>query len=397
MGERWAVQTGMRQMNNLPAGVLKKVGAVDTLAGGARFGRMRTAATAMEENRGSGPGFDVLRIGLALCILWFHSIQNSYGGKYSDHIPTYLYPVILALLPMFFCLSGFLVTGSAVRTRSVPVFLTYRGLRIFPALTVEVALSAIVLGPLATTLPLTVYFTDRQFFEYFGNILSIIRYTLPGTFADNPVPNIVNVSLWTLRPEFYCYVVMAGLMLSGIVFNRIWYTWMFALATAGLTVLNVMDGFGMPASTFPWHVILYYFFVGIAAFHWKEYIPLHFSLFVNAAVMSYFMLPVRGFTYIAALPATYCIVYLGMLKTPRLPLLQNGDYSYGIYLFHFPIQQGLLHFFPIFREWWLLLPVAALLTILFAAASWHLIEKPSLKLKKRLFPVPTALDIPAKT
>jgi peptidoglycan/LPS O-acetylase OafA/YrhL len=376
-------------MNTNLSGIFKKVGVMDnTLGTTAMFSNVRTAAMVMDEHRGTGPGFDAMRIGLSVFILWFHAVQNSYGSRYVEYMPDAFYPIILALLPMFFALSGFLVTGSAVRTRSVPLFLAYRGIRIFPALAVEVTLSAILLGPLLTSLPLREYFTDRQFFEYFGNIVSIIRYTLPGVFENNPVPHIVNISLWTLRPEFYCYVVMAGLMFSSVVYDRVKYTVIFALATLYLIFLNVTQGFGNPTSTFPWHVILYYFFVGIVFFHWKEYIPLHFSLFAIAALMSYFMLPIDGLTYIAALPLTYCMVYLGMLKVPRIPLLQNGDYSYGIYLFHFPIQQTLVHLFPWIREWWLLFPTAAILTMLFAAGSWHFIEKPSLKLKKRFFPAP---------
>ena len=348
----------------------------------------RTAAMAMAENRGAGPGFDALRIGLALCILIFHAIQNAHGKAYVDYVPDAAHPFVLALLPMFFALSGFLVTGSAIRTRSVQVFLTYRGLRIFPALTVEVTLSALLLGPLLTTLPLSQYFSDREFFEYFGNIVSIIRYTLPGVFADNPVPDIVNVSLWTLRPEFYCYLFMAGLIVSSIVYHRVWYSVLFVSATAILALMNAQSGFGNPTTTFPWHVILYYFFIGIAAFHWKDRIPLHFGLFATALILSYWMLPTPGLTYVAAFPLTYCLVYLGMLKVPRIPLLQNGDYSYGIYLFHFPIQQSLVQVFPGLREWWLLLPVAACLTILFAAGSWHWIEKPSLRLKRYICPSP---------
>lgn len=342
-----------------------------------------TAASVMDKNRGAGPGFDALRIGLAVCILLFHAIQNSYAKRYVEYIPTVFYPVILALLPMFFCLSGFLVTGSAVRTRSVPLFLTYRGLRIFPALAVEVALCALVLGPLLTIVPIKEYFHDRQFFEYFGNIISMVRYTLPGLFTDNPVANIVNISLWTLRPEFYCYVVMAGLMFTSIVYRPALYTWLFLASTAALAMLNLVTGFGNATSSYPWHVIIYYFFVGIAFFHWKDRLPLHVGLFAAASIAAYILIPLDGTTYIAAFPLTYCVVYLGMLKIPRIPLLQNGDYSYGIYLFHFPIQQTLVHLFPGIREWWLLFPTAAILTMLFAAASWHWIEKPSLKLKKR--------------
>jgi len=362
--------------------ITKKAGTMDFSRIANLFANLPTAAYVLEKNRGAAPGFDALRIGLALCILLFHSIQNSYARRYVEYIPTFFYPLILALLPMFFCLSGYLVAGSAVRTRSVPLFLSYRGLRIFPALAVEVTLSAMLLGPMLTTLPLKEYFSDRQFLEYFGNIISIVRYTLPGVFADNPVPNIVNVSLWTLRPEFYCYFAMTLLMLSSIVYRTNWYTWLFLAGTAYAGTLNVATGFGNPTSTFPWHVILYYFFIGIAFFHWKDRMPLHFSLFAAAVLLAYFLLPLDGVTYIAAFPLAYCVVYLGMQKVPRIPVLQNGDYSYGIYLFHYPIQQTLVHLFPGLREWWLLFPVAATLTILFAAASWHWIEKPSLRLKR---------------
>lgn len=349
------------------------------------YGSLPTVASVLDKNRGAGPGFDAMRIGLAICILLFHAIQNSYAERYVDYVPEFSYPFILALLPMFFCLSGFLVTGSALRTRSVPLFLSYRGLRIFPALAVEVTLSAILLGPLLTTLPLQEYFRDRQFFEYFGNIVSIIRYTLPGVFADNPVPHIVNICLWTLRPEFYCYAIMAAMMLSSVVYRPRLYSRVFLAASVILAISNATTGFGDATSTFPWHVIIYYFFIGIAFYHWSDRIRLHFSLFLVAAALSYFLLTRLGVTYLVAFPLTYCVVYLGMLKVPRIPLLQNGDYSYGIYLFHFPIQQTLVHLFPGMREWWLLFPAAAILTMLFAAASWHFIEKPSLSLKKRIF------------
>jgi peptidoglycan/LPS O-acetylase OafA/YrhL len=94
-----------------------------------------------------------------------------------------------------------------------------------------------------------------------------------------------------------------------------------------------------------------------------------------------------GYAYVAAFPVTYCMVYLGMLPLPRISLLQMGDYSYGIYLYGFPIQQTLVHFFPVFREHWpLLFCVAAPLTLSFAMLSWHFIERPTLQLKRIVAP-----------
>ena len=84
-------------------------------------------------------------------------------------------------------------------------------------------LSALVLGPLLTTLPLSKYFTDPQFFRYFGNIVGWITFYLPGVFQQNDPP-IVNINLWTLPSEFDCYVITAALMSFGLI-------WCHALAS----------------------------------------------------------------------------------------------------------------------------------------------------------------------
>ena len=102
---------------------------------------------------------------------------------------------MFALVGAFFALSGFLVAGSALRTKSVRVFLSFRVLRIVPALMTEVALSALVLGPIVTVKPLAQYFSGAEFYQYFGNILGLVRYPLPGVFANNPRANFVNANL----------------------------------------------------------------------------------------------------------------------------------------------------------------------------------------------------------
>jgi peptidoglycan/LPS O-acetylase OafA/YrhL len=136
-------------------------------------------------------------------------------------------------VPAFFALSGFLVTGSALRLRATVPFLTFRVLRILPALLVEVTLSAIVLGALFTRLPLSTYFSDPQFFRYFGNIVGLITFHLPGVFEANHVSTI-NANLWTLPAEFDCYFITAMLMFSGLAYNRLALTAIMVVVTAVL-------------------------------------------------------------------------------------------------------------------------------------------------------------------
>ena len=104
--------------------------------------------------------------------------------------------------------------------------------------------------------------------------------------------------------------------------------------------------------------------------------------------------------YVAPLAVAYMTLFFGLLPIPKSKLLASGDYSYGIYLYGFPLTQSLIALRP---QWFTgslphflaLLGTAAALTIAFAACSWHLVEKRALALKHHLsprwFPVPARL------
>ena len=157
------------------------------------FGAMTLAERlVVTHNRPSG--FDWMRLTLATSIVLWHTVVTSYGGDFQNSIwatPHWRVP-LAALLGMFFSLSGFLVAGSLERCRTIVSFGGLRVMRIFPALVVEVALSAIILGPIYTNLPLREYFSAPEFRHYFGNMLGNVHYVLPGVFLDNPLPKIVN-------------------------------------------------------------------------------------------------------------------------------------------------------------------------------------------------------------
>jgi peptidoglycan/LPS O-acetylase OafA/YrhL len=347
------------------------------------LGRIDSVEDVMARHGGTGPGFDTLRIVLAMVIMGFHGSQILHGRVAADFRHSSFFPLTLSLVPLFFCLSGFLVTGSAVRTRSVKTFLKNRGLRIFPALTVEVVLCALVLGPLLTELQLKSYFSETKFFSYFGNIVGRVRMSLPGVFSNNPIPDTVNASLWTLQPEFYCYLLMTVLMLTTLVFRKNLITMVFVAAALFLSMLNVAFDIGKPTDVFPPNVIVFYFLCGIAAYQWKSEIPLHGMFFVVAVIVAYFTVTTPGLAYFTAIPVTYIMVYMGMLNLPLMRPFSNGDYSYGIYLFNFPIQQSIMKICPGVDSWWALMSISMPATIVFSAMSWHYIEKPALSLKNR--------------
>jgi peptidoglycan/LPS O-acetylase OafA/YrhL len=158
----------------------------------------------MRQAGGATTGFDYLRIILAVAVVLWHSLETSYSDGTSVRVWEQARGFLSLILPAFFALSGFLVCGSLLRTKSFFVFAAHRALRLLPALSVEILLSAILLGPLLTTFELGAYFRSPTFWSYFLNIVGDIHYELPGLFLTNPKAEIVNRSLWTIPFELEC-------------------------------------------------------------------------------------------------------------------------------------------------------------------------------------------------
>ena len=378
-----------------------------------------TVKEALDGNRGVGPGFHWLRHALSIAIVANHCRAAIYfsmsglvneGGvgtsKASDlpsHWPTGLAdlirPGLFSLVGMFFALSGFLVTGSAVRNPKIGVFFANRALRILPALSVEVVLSACIIGPLCTTLALHAYLADPKFVRYFGNILGDVYFYLPGVFNDLPWPGIVNGNLWTLPAEFWCYALMMAAMVTGVLSDRRVLLFLLAIFFLAATALGFYDeikfGVRLHNQYVVWYVVAM-FWVGAAAFRYADYIPIKTSWFL-ISVASFWFCVITGFAAaLSGIFLCYCMLYLGMLDWKWWNRNIRADHSYGIYLYGFPLMQTVVHFWqpyygpvPAPARVVILFIITTMLTLTFAEVSWRFVEKPALSLKRRFANNPT--------
>jgi peptidoglycan/LPS O-acetylase OafA/YrhL len=359
--------------------------------------RPGTVGARLEACGGFGPGFDFVRIALAFGVLVWHTVAVVEGSA-ENAKQAFIWPFVYAILPMFFALSGFLVTASALRL-PLREYVLNRSFRIVPALAVDIFFCALVLGPIITTFALGAYFTDPQFRAYFLNIIGWIHYLLPGVFLDNPNRGIVNGALWTVPYEIGCYVVMSLMIWVGII--RRWTLVLGSvLLITGTAALLHLAGFstGLPladrfvdfaffskgASLIPC------FLAGSAIYLMRHFLPWDWkwaAAVVAALVATGLFAPPSWFAnplFIAGsvLPLSYLVVWLGLADLPKLPVFDRGDYSYGVYLYHYPILQLLQMLFG-FSQWWVLALAALVPVTLFAMFSWHSIEKPVLKQRKR--------------
>lgn len=344
---------------------------------------------------GFGPGFDWIRIVLALSVAATHI--NSIVPRDAGHFtlpPAYHFGILYA----FFGLSGFLVTASAERL-GLANFMLNRSLRIFPALMVDIALSAMILGAIFTTLPLGAYYAHPMTHRYLLNMVGAVQLFLPGVFGSSTVA-AVNYSLWTVPFELACYALIGALIVTRGLGRRHWAPALAALwIGAGFAVAALAGRLG-PAEPVLQHLfvlkgsrLLVAFLLGIAAYQWRDSIPTDPRLLglalLACAVLNAVILPDEDAAFypllslLLGVPVLYVTLWLGTADLPTPAPLRRGDYSYGLYLYHWPIMQALVLVLPPLGHagfyFLAIMPVVAA----FAALSWHAIERPVLRQRRR--------------
>lgn len=255
---------------------------------------------------------------------------------------------------VFFVISGYLVSASY--ERDPKSYLFKRILRIAPGL---IASLVVTVGLLAfvTTAPAAEYWPAAAMYVVRNALLYPATYALPGVFQDVPMAGVVNGVLWTLRLEFTFYVVL--LLIRARLSLVLALTAICALVTVTMTFthpdwaqekLTRVVFLGARSGML--------FFAGAAIQLSRRNVPLWLG---GASVVAF---PLLG-------PLALPTAVLGLARPGKLP----ADLSYGVYIYAFPLQQMLA------AQGQLNVLTAVLAVLPFAAASWFLVEKPSLKLK----------------
>lgn len=342
-----------------------------------------TIAARMLETNNRASGFDYLRLILSLSVILWHSYVLSEGRDAAHALSALLLVPVRSILICFFALSGFLVAGSLLRCKTLFMFLGLRVVRIVPALFLEVTLSALLLGPLVTTVPLASYFSSQEFHAYFLNIVGVIHYTLPGVFTSNPFPNVINGQLWTIPWELECYIALSLLALFGLVGRRYGFAVVLALIQAYFLARGLLRP-DSAADFVPGQALIMAFLYGVAAYVYRDWLPHSLALCAAAVALSVGLLLWQKGALLAPLPLAYLTVYLGLLNPHKVALIRSGDYSYGLYLYGFPLQQLVAHFGPAYQHWWLNFGLATVLGFGIAYISWNYVELPASRLRPHL-------------
>ncbi|MFQ5508345.1 MAG: acyltransferase family protein [Leptospirillia bacterium] len=346
--------------------------------------RMFRGRTLSELDTGSRDNnYNLLRMMAAVAVIFTHSYALSgyvalepLRNAFPDQKVTFARMGVM----VFFAISGYLVTKSFVCRGSVAQFIEARVLRIYPGL-VAAILFSLGVAAWATTLPLERFLSHGHTARYLlvntTMLLPHVQLTLPGVFRD--LPNFgVNGSIWTLPSEVRMYVFVGLFGVLGVLKSRL----LFPVAVLGLGALCLSNP-ALSSMLVGVDYLAIYFAIGAFCYLFRSVIPISTPLMVLflLALVAALGTPMFGLmAYATVAYGTFWFAYVpgGVLRHYN----RIGDYSYGTYIYAWPVQQVILSNAPDMMP----LPLAAfatLSTLPFAIVSWHLLEHPVLRLKGR--------------
>jgi peptidoglycan/LPS O-acetylase OafA/YrhL len=335
--------------------------------------------------------FDLIRLVGASTIIFSHSyalvladfslepFQQLSGGKLAVGSP---------FLFMFFFLSGFLVTRSYLRSHDTMHYIRKRLLRIFPALIVMIPLVMLVVGPLFSELSFQEYFSQRHTWAFLRNFsLFRLQPTLPGVFPHNPDPYFIQTNLWTVALEFAWYMLIAAFGVLTM-FRRRWsLIGLFVVLYASMLLFgDWMLGKDIPLlglALKPFVRVGIYFVAGIIFFLYRKTLLQLNPWWLLLLIPIWFISAINGLSdYTTPLFIPFFTLMFATIPLPFTHKITSlGDPTYGMYIWGVPVQQAVVALLG--TNWYVAFFVGWVLSYLMGMLSWHLVERPSLRLKQK--------------
>jgi peptidoglycan/LPS O-acetylase OafA/YrhL len=339
--------------------------------------------------------FDALRLLLALLVIFSHCYPLAAGNlEYEPllHLSRLQFSFGGMAVYLFFVMSGFLITASMERSRSAGQFLRRRIVRIYPAFIAFALISFFVIARISGAILIASPW--HRWADAVWQTLRLREYTYANAFPYSASGNrAINGATWSIPYEFFCYL---GVLLLGVTSLLKWRVWPLLLLFAAIAMsvafaLNPWSGvgwqwfgqtIGMPSL---WAQLLPNYLAGMVFYLYRDRIPYSrwLALLSLALVIIAARLPC-GESVVFPLAGAYLLFYLAF--APWLPLHQAarfGDFSYGLYLWGYPIQQLLVQHTGHPETPLHLFATAAPLAFMAAVLSWYGVERHFLRRGRR--------------
>jgi peptidoglycan/LPS O-acetylase OafA/YrhL len=336
--------------------------------------RLSTLANAA---RSRGDNYLPLRHAAAFLVIYGHCYALTRNPSGATDLVARLLPGFYAgslAVYLFFAISGYLVTASLLRYPDVLRYVHNRVLRVYPGYLACLLFCVFVVGATFTTLPLSTFYGSEGTWDYLRtNLLPItLSWKLPGVFEGNPSAGVVNGTLWSLGLEVRWYFYLGLLAALTVVRRR----WVFTLVALPLVLYGGWEWLQNKADVNEYRALSQTFLIAALCAHWREYIPVSHRVMAALVFCAALAYGNRWFAPIVVTGAMYFAFWVAY-RLPPLRWPSGHDYSYGLFLYGFPVQQAWISLFPEISPL-ILLPVAIATALVLAVLSWRYVERPAL-------------------
>jgi peptidoglycan/LPS O-acetylase OafA/YrhL len=341
---------------------------------------------------GRANNFDLLRLIAAVSVIFSHAFLIGEGRQDIEPLAALTgNQSVLGVVGVFvfFAISGFLVTQSWETTGSPLRFFAKRALRIYPGLLACLLVCAFIVGPLVGELRLAEYLGHWQVYDFVGRnlLMDADHNRLPGVqFSGFPVGGIVDGPLWSLPCEVLMYLLVGALG---------------ALRLLTLPTVALLLGVGLVCIVFDTSAfesvfggagwLLGFFAAGMGLYKLRGTRILDGRLALLAVVGLVLSVPLGRFVLLFPLFGGYLVIFLALWpRLPRIRAARFGDLSYGLYIYGWPVEQLAVRWLGGAAPWWQVFAIGLAGSLVLAFLSWHLVERPALRLRPRAAAEPSA-------
>ena len=335
--------------------------------------------------------FTIMSIIMSIMIIVFHCYALFYNNGKTDFLSNLLEyentgSIVVA---MFFIISGFMIPTSLKNSKNLGNYLWKRVKKIIPPLFLCLVVSSMVIAPLVLKVNYFSYlFHPGNYFHYiFDNLLFVknTNYGISNAFINNPYPIAINGSIWTLKHQFFMYLLIIPIFYLLVKDDKKYY-YIFYLLILFITILSYTGSLDNIYKYFTNHFsyigilnegkalirLSYYFLAGVFINKYIDKIPYtKFSIIIMILPLIIFF-KTEYFPYACLVSLPYLTIVLGTIKCP----IKITDISYHIYIWAFPIQQLIIYYglknLNIYN--YIILSIFA--TIIVAYISYYLSEYP---------------------
>lgn len=328
---------------------------------------------------------DLIRIFLAIIVIVGHTeALNGEDKSWADPLFLFDFTYSGALaVKLFFFISGLVVTNSYLNKKDPIYFVIARAFRILPLLFFVLAVTVFIFGPVLTNLTAGNYFSNPDNFAYiWKNLLFNTQHYLTGVFNNNHFKNEVNGSLWTLKYEMACYLIV--LLAFGVLGKKNKYFLNIPI------LLVIIDAFLTKGFFYHYlgentelNLTPVCFALGALLAINSEIISINLKTIIFTLILYFVFSGTAQNHLLFILCVTMITIYISANRK-FISLKPKYDISYGVYLWGFLIQQTLYHYFGHMASWLHCL-LAVLIACILGLGSHLLIEKPFMILGKKMY------------